>query len=131
MDRVVISVAWWIFSIRAYYPLKCGYFEPEGSYEIGFLRPSFRLSVRAFSWNCIISFLSKFWQGVKNRYEVRGRAGFSGKDFFAPKIGKFFFLNLLTNSAINFYAICSLMKIYIIYCVPAQIASLGKFLLLR
>ena len=30
--------------------------EPEGSYEIGSVRPSVLMSVRAFSWNCISSF---------------------------------------------------------------------------
>ena len=41
------------------------------------------------------------------------------------------FLNLLTNLVINFYWICSIMKIYIIYCVPAKISFFGKFFLLR
>ena len=32
---------------------------------------------------------SKFWHDARNSYEVvRDRAGFSGKYFFAPKIGK-------------------------------------------
>ena len=41
------------------------------------------------------------------------------------------FLNLLTNLVINFYWICSIMKIYIIYCVPAKISFFRKFFLLR
>ena len=45
-----------------------------------------------------------------------------------PKQG---FLNLLKNSIINFYWICSIMKIYLIYCVPVQMQNLGKFLFLR
>ena len=32
---------------------------------------------------------------------------------------------------ISFYLICSLMQIYIIFCVPAQNPYLGKFLFLR
>ena len=54
------------------------------------------------------------------------------KTFFAPKIGKMHqkqgFLNLLNNLVINFYWICSIMKIYIICCVPGQIPYLGNFL---
>ena len=40
------------------------------------------------------------------------------------------FLNLLKKLGINFYWICSLMKICIICCVLAQIPYLGKFLFL-
>ena len=44
-----------------------------------------------------------------------------------PKIGqKQGFLNLLENLVINFYWIWSVMKIYIICFVPAQIPYLGK-----
>ena len=54
------------------------------------------------------------------------------KTFFAPKIGKMRqkqgFLNLLNNLVINFYWICSIMKIYTICCVPGQIPYLGNFL---
>ena len=54
--------------------------------------------------------------------------------FFAPKIGKmgqkWSFLILLKDLVINFYWICSIMKNYIIYCVPAPIPYLGKFLFL-
>ena len=54
---------------------------------------------------------------------------------FVPKIGengpkmgqKHGFLNLLKHFVIDFYKICSIMKIYIICCVPAQIPYLGKF----
>ena len=41
------------------------------------------------------------------------------------------FLNLLKNLVVNFYWICSIMKIYIICCVSTQIPYLGEFLLLR
>ena len=39
--------------------------------------------------------------------------------------------NMLKSLVINFYWICSVMKIYIILCVPAQIPYLGTFLFLR
>ena len=49
-----------------------------------------------------------------------------------PKTGqKQDFLNLLKDVVINFCWICSIMKMYIIWCVPAQIPFLGKFLFLR
>ena len=41
------------------------------------------------------------------------------------------FLNLLKKIVINFHWICSVMKSYIISCVPAQIPYLGKFWFLR
>ena len=41
------------------------------------------------------------------------------------------FLNLLKNAVIHFYWIWSIMKIYIICCVPAQISYLGKFWFMR
>ena len=45
-----------------------------------------------------------------------------------PKMGqKHGFLNILRNFVITFYWICSIMKIYSICCVPAQIPYLGKF----
>ena len=63
---------------------------------------------------------------------------FPGKFFFpknwenGPKTGqKQGFFNWLENLAINFYWIWSVIKIYIICCVPALIKHLGKFLFLR
>ena len=84
----------------------------------------------------VSSVFSKFSQGARNAYEVlHDRAGFSGKIYFAPKIGKMErkqgFFNLLENLVINFYWICSVMEIYIICCVPAQIPYLRKFLFMR
>ena len=68
---------------------------------------------------------------LESHVKLSVTAGFSGKIFFAPKVGKmgpkYGFLNLLENLVINFYWICSIMKIYIICCVPAQISYLGKF----
>ena len=63
---------------------------------------------------------------------------FLGKKFYpkncenGPKIDqKQGFLNLLKNLVINLYWICSIMKIYIICCFPAQISYLGEFLFLK
>ena len=96
--------------------------------------PSFRPSVCPgvfLEW--YHKFFSKFWHDARNPYEVvRDRAGFSRRNFFAPKIGKMGqkqgFFNILKNYVINFYWICSMMKIYNICCVPTQISYLGKFL---
>ena len=41
------------------------------------------------------------------------------------------FLNLLKNSVTNSYWICSIIKTYILCCVPAQVPYLGEFLFLR
>ena len=56
----------------------------------------------------------------------------------SPKLGKLTkngqkqgLFNLLKNLVVNFYWICSIVKIYIISCVPAQIPYLGKFVFLR
>ena len=63
---------------------------------------------------------------------------FLGNFFLPQKLGngpkmdqKQGFFNLLENLVINFYWIWSIMKIYIICCVPAQIPYLGKFLFQR
>ena len=78
---------------------------------------------------------SKFWDGARNLYEVVHDRQINVcpqncKD--DPKTGqKQDFLNLLKNVVINFCWICSIMKMYIIWCVPAQIPFLGKFLFLR
>ena len=73
--------------------------------------------------NFIIIF-SEFWHAPRNPYEVvRDRAGFSGKNLFAPKFGKMDqtwaknkVLNLLKGLVINFYWICSIMKTYHLLC---------------
>ena len=99
---------------------------------------SFRLSRRFLRMVSLV--FSKFWHGARNPREVvHDRAGFSRKKSFCPKNWKMrqkwaknrFSLNILKNFVINFYWICSIMKIYIICCVPAQIPYLGKFLFLR
>ena len=48
-----------------------------------------------------------------------------------PKTGQNDFLNLNKNLFINFHLIYSVMKIYNICSVPAQILHLGKILFLR
>ena len=81
---------------------------------------------------------SKFWHDARIPCEVVcDRVGFCGKIFFALKIEKMGpkwikngFLNLLENLVINFYWIWSVMKIYIIWFVSAQIPYLAKFLFL-
>ena len=104
--------------------------------------PSFRPS---FCWSG--SFLeiaslvfSKFWHGARNLYEVvPDKAGFSGEKKFCHqnwenrlKMGqKQGFLYLLKSLVINFYWICSKMKIYIICCVPSEIPYLGNFFFLK
>ena len=84
----------------------------------------------------VLLIFSKFWHGARIPCEVmRDRARFSRKKFFTPKIGKMGqrqdFFNLLEDLVINFYWMWSIMKMYIICCVPAQIPYLGKFLFLR
>ena len=100
---------------------------------------SFHLSVRPFFslsrcfLGIVLLIFSKFWHGARIPCQVMcDRAGFSRKIFFAPKMGQNQgFFNLLENLVINFYWIWSIMKIYILCCVPAQIPFLGKFLFLR
>ena len=65
-----------------------------GSFKIGSVRPSILLSdllsCLSKSFHGIVSlFFSKFWHGARIPCEVvRDRAGFLGKNLFAPKIGK-------------------------------------------
>ena len=75
---------------------------------------------------------SKVWHGFRNSFEVvHHRAKFFGKTFYAPRMGKKgFFLKLLVNLVFHFFlicpTICSVVKLYPIICVPAQIPYLGK-----
>ena len=102
-------------------------------------RPSVLPSVQAFLWIVSLTF-SKFWHDARNPYEVaRDKARFFRKCFCLPqKLGKWTqngsktdLFKLLKNLFIDFYLILSIMKIYIIFFVAAQIPFLGKFLLLR
>ena len=70
--------------------------------------------------------------------ETHIKPDFLGKKFCpqnwenGPKIGqKQGFLNLLKNLVIDFYWICSIMKTYIICCVPVQIPCLWEFFFVR
>ena len=113
---------------------------PERSYKIGSVRPSFRLFGHFLR---IVSLVfSKFWYGARNPYEVvwicASQIWILQKKFLPQKLRKWTkngpelsFFNVLKNLIINFYWICSLMKIYITFCVPTQISYLGKFLFLR
>ena len=87
-----------------------------------------------FLWVVSLTFC-KCWHGARNPYEVvHYRAGFSRKFFFVPKIGKMDTMDkngFFIGKFINFYWIWPIMKIYIICCVSAQTAFLGKFLFLR
>ena len=47
------------------------------------------------------------------------------------KMEKKGYLNLLTDLDINFYWICSIIKTYVICCIPSQTPYLGKFLFQR
>ena len=73
-------------------------------------------------------FFHIFWHGDRSPYEfVHDKTVAFGKTFFAAKIGKMDqkmgqkqgFLSILKNVVINFYRICYIMKIYIIFCVLA------------
>ena len=102
------------------------------------VHPSILLSRRFLG--IVLLVFSEIWHGGRNSYEVaRDRTRFSRKISFCPKIGKKVpkmgqkqcFFNLLKNLVINFYWILSVMQIYVICWVPAQISYLGKFLFLR
>ena len=80
-------------------------------------------------------YFSEFWHGGKNPYEVVHDISITWKNFFCPiKFGKcvkirskiVLFLNLKKNLVINFQWICSVMKIFIICCVQAQIIGYGQ-----
>ena len=83
---------------------------------------------------------SEFWNGAQKSLPLytlmcMTEPDFFGKTFFTLKIGemdqKQGFLNSKKNLIINFHWICSIMKIYVICCVPAQILHMEKILFLR
>ena len=83
----------------------------EGSYKIGSLRPSVCSSVcsAGIFFGIVRLIFSKFWHRARIPCDVVcDRVRFSGKIFFAPKIGpklgqKQGFFNLLENLVFNFY----------------------------
>ena len=97
--------------------------EPEQSYEIGSVPPPLCRLCGYFFGSGLLDF-SEFWHGARSPYEVvYDRARFVWKNFFAPKLRKWAKNrpNIKKNLIINFHIICSVLKIYIICCVPAQI----------
>ena len=115
----------------------------EESCKIRSVRPAILLSIllsRCFLGIAWLVFFFKFGMVLESHVKLCvTEPDFLGKCFFPSKIGKMdlkwannrVFFNLLENLVINFYWIWSIMKIYIICCVPAQIPYLGKFLFLR
>ena len=91
--------------------------------------PSVCPSVQVFAWNYIISFFRITCEFVDDR------ARFYRKIFFPLKIGKMgpkwpqnrFFSIYWKIWSLIFYWIWSIMKLYINFCVPAQIPYLGIF----
>ena len=78
---------------------------------------------------------STFWRSARNPDEVVCKIPrFFGK-FFGQTIEKmgqeYVFLNRLKHLVINFYRICSMMKIYIICCDCTQIPCMANVLFLR
>ena len=94
--------------------------------------PSFRLSFRLSG--CFLGIVSLPNMVLETHLKLCATAGFS-RNVFAPKIRKMGqkqgLWNLLKNFVITFFWICSIMKIYIISCVPAQIPYLEKYWFLR
>ena len=93
--------------------------------------PSFRLSFcLSFRLSgCFLGIVSLPNMVLETHLKLCATAGFS-RNVFAPKIRKMGqkqgLWNLLKNFVITFFWICSIMKIYIISCVPAQIPYLEK-----
>ena len=110
---------------------------------VGSVCPAVQLSVLpsvwVFSWNWIISFFLNFGMVLETGMKLCVKESDIVEKLFLPqkiekmvknrpKIG---FLHLKNNLVINFHWICSMMKIYIIFCVPGQIPYLGKIFFLR
>ena len=101
------------------------------------LSPSFFLSFYlSGDFLGIVSLVfSKFWDSARNYMQLSmTEPDFPEKHFCSqnwengPKMGqKQSFLNFLKNLVTNFYWICSIMKIYIICCVPTQIPTIIYF----
>ena len=111
---------------------------PEGSYELGSVRPSvllsFHPSVRKFSWDWFIIFFTETQHGVRGPcIVVRDRFEFFEKKLFAPKKGeigqKNGFSNLLGNLVFFFFFFFLYLnykeRLYIC-CILAQISYFRK-----
>ena len=108
------------------------------TYEIGSVGPSVLLSalssvspgvfleLKVFSWNFL-----KFGMVPETHLKLCITEPNFLEKLYAPKMGKKgFFLKLLVNLVFHFFlicpTICSVVKLYPIICVPAQIPYLGK-----
>ena len=73
----------------------------------------------------------EFWHGARNSEVVCDRVGVFGKYLFCSKIWEMAqeqgFFNLKKSFVIDFHWICSIMEIYIIYFVPAEVLYWEKF----
>ena len=111
---------------------------PEGSYEIASVCPSVSPSVLL---GHLLGIVSLFFLNFGMVLETSMAFCVTKPDFLekkkicyknwanGPKMcQKQGFLSLLKNLVSHFYWVCSVMKIYFICCVPAQIPYLGKFI---
>ena len=102
-------------------------------------RPWVLPPVRVFSLNSIIIFFLNFGMMLETHTKLcMTEPDFLEKKFLPPKLGEWTkmgqkqgFLNILKNFVVNFYWICSIMKMSIICYVPVQIPYLGTFWFLR
>ena len=132
----ISSTLIWCFCLTYFWThggrVRKGREDRKGFYKIGFVLPSacpdvFLELIIIFCLNFLLeihSKCSKFWKP----YEVvRSRVGLfekktkSGENW--PKAG---LLNLLKNLIVHFFWIWSMIKVYIICYIPAQIPHLGK-----
>ena len=98
-----------------------------GSSGNGPMKQGLSSLLSCFQFGCFLGIeslvFSEFWHGIWNPYQVvHDSARFFGKTLFVPKIGEM---------DLKFRWICSIMKIYVVCCVPAQILSLRKILFLK
>ena len=110
------------------------YWTPSGSYKIGSVRPSILPSVILFRlfFGIISLVFYEIWHGARNSWSCAWQSWIFWESFFLPqnwekwpKMGqKQGFFNLLENLVINFYWICSIMNMFIICCISAQIQFL-------
>ena len=74
---------------EAYLPCRTPRWWPEGSYEIRSVHPSILSSVKAFSWNCIISFFINFGMVLETLMKLCvTELDFAEKFVLPPKLRK-------------------------------------------